>query len=140
MIERRVLFGVDVNPKKAQFVIRDGGPGFDTSEMKAMQEPAHLSSSDGGRGLTLIGSFMDEVVFNTAGNEFACHCIPTEKSLSDTGQWQRFWHLRCSDVIAVVVQRCTVLQRFSIVVVVFFTGIASANPFPIWAMILLEPR
>jgi CheY-like chemotaxis protein/anti-sigma regulatory factor (Ser/Thr protein kinase) len=66
---RRILFGVDVNPQKAQFVIRDGGPGFDTSEMDSKLEPANLSSADGGRGLTLIGSFMDEVNFNESGNE-----------------------------------------------------------------------
>ncbi len=67
--KRRVLFGVDVTPQKAQFVVRDGGPGFNTSQVPSKEELANLSSVNGGRGLTLIGNFMDEVAFNDAGNE-----------------------------------------------------------------------
>jgi DNA-binding response OmpR family regulator len=53
---------------EARFVIRDEGPGFDPSRVS---DPTHRSNLDKpyGRGLFLIRAFMDEVLFNQAGNE-----------------------------------------------------------------------
>ncbi len=67
--ERRILFGVDMTPKKAQFVIRDNGPGFNINELPGIDDTQSLSAQNGGRGLTLIGHFMDEFEFNDSGNE-----------------------------------------------------------------------
>jgi CheY-like chemotaxis protein/anti-sigma regulatory factor (Ser/Thr protein kinase) len=50
------------------YVIRDEGPGFDTSTLPDPTDTDDLENSIG-RGLFLICTFMDEVRFNQAGNE-----------------------------------------------------------------------
>ena len=65
---RRVYFRSLVTPEAAEFTVRDEGPGFDTSQVPAVDDPS--SFRDGtGRGLVLIQAFMDEVEFNSNGNE-----------------------------------------------------------------------
>jgi CheY-like chemotaxis protein/anti-sigma regulatory factor (Ser/Thr protein kinase) len=78
--DRFVLFGIDVNRKRAEFIVRDSGRGFDTSQMPTKEELAHLSSRSGGRGLTLIGNFMDAVAFNESGNEIRMALRDTRKA------------------------------------------------------------
>ncbi len=59
----------EFTPAEARFVIRDNGQGFNFRELAdAKQNPGQLTA-DGGRGLTLIRLFMDEVTFNDVGNE-----------------------------------------------------------------------
>ncbi len=65
---RRIRFATDISRAKVQIVIRDEGNGFDTSTLAQASEPEHISEA-GGRGLTLISNFMDEVKFNETGNE-----------------------------------------------------------------------
>ena len=65
---KRVRFATDISRTRAQFVIRDDGKGFDKSALKIANSPEHISEA-GGRGLTLISNFMDDVNFNDAGNE-----------------------------------------------------------------------
>lgn len=62
----RVLIHID--RQAATFVIRDEGPGFDTSRLDRPVETEDLMRI-GGRGLLLIRTFMDEVTFNKAGNQ-----------------------------------------------------------------------
>jgi CheY-like chemotaxis protein/anti-sigma regulatory factor (Ser/Thr protein kinase) len=50
------------------YIIRDEGRGFDTSVVPDPADPANLEK-EGGRGLLLIRTFMDEVTFNQAGNQ-----------------------------------------------------------------------
>jgi anti-sigma regulatory factor (Ser/Thr protein kinase) len=50
------------------FMVRDDGNGFDVSQLPTSQDPNQLDI-EGGRGLVLIRSFMDEVRFNDIGNE-----------------------------------------------------------------------
>ncbi len=66
--DRRIFVDVKISPEEARFVIRDGGPGFDVSAVPDPQDPAALEQ-EGGRGLMLIRSFMDEVTHNEQGNE-----------------------------------------------------------------------
>jgi CheY-like chemotaxis protein/anti-sigma regulatory factor (Ser/Thr protein kinase) len=66
--DRKILVGFDVTHERAQFVIRDSGAGFDTSQLPAAADPASLCG-ERGRGLVLIQNFMDEVSFNETGNE-----------------------------------------------------------------------
>jgi CheY-like chemotaxis protein len=54
--------------RAATYVIRDAGPGFDTSRLDKPVDPEDLLRV-GGRGLLLIRAFMDEVSYNAAGNE-----------------------------------------------------------------------
>ncbi|MCA9216420.1 MAG: response regulator [Planctomycetales bacterium] len=66
--DRRVRFAMDISRTKVQIVIRDEGKGFDKAALSIAKKPEHLSEA-GGRGLTLISNFMDEVSFNETGNE-----------------------------------------------------------------------
>jgi DNA-binding response OmpR family regulator len=53
---------------EAAYVIRDEGPGFDTSRLPDPTDPAHLEQMTN-RGWLLMRAFMDEVRFNAKGNE-----------------------------------------------------------------------
>jgi len=63
--ERRIQVAADFNRQRAQFVVGDEGKGFDTA---AALEATNIEGETG-RGLVLIHTFMDEVVFNASGNE-----------------------------------------------------------------------
>lgn len=65
---RRIQVAIDVSPEEARFTVRDDGPGFDTSRLPPRDDPRVLEE-EGGRGLVLMRSFMDEVAFNERGNE-----------------------------------------------------------------------
>ncbi len=54
---------------RIEVIIRDDGNGFDAAaETKNASDISQLSGA-GGRGLTLIRNFMDDVQFNEVGNE-----------------------------------------------------------------------
>lgn len=65
---RRVNVHLQATAEQAKFVIRDEGPGFDSSALRDPTDPENLERA-GGRGLLLINAFMDEVVHNERGNE-----------------------------------------------------------------------
>lgn len=66
--ERRIYIYVRMTPQEIEYVIRDEGPGF---EYDLPDEPTDLArvEREGGRGLMLMRTFMDEVSFNSTGNE-----------------------------------------------------------------------
>ena len=66
--DRRIRIRIAHGPDQSRFVIRDEGPGFDTSRADRPIEPEDLLRPSG-RGLLLMKSFMDSVSFNQAGNE-----------------------------------------------------------------------
>jgi anti-sigma regulatory factor (Ser/Thr protein kinase) len=66
--ERRVQVSVGVTRSEATFTIRDQGPGFDVTKLPDPTDPTNLCRI-GGRGLLLIRTLMDEVRFNSLGNE-----------------------------------------------------------------------
>jgi CheY-like chemotaxis protein len=66
--DRRVHVIARETPGELMYVIRDEGPGFDTSTVPDPTDTDELQKSTG-RGLYLIRTFMDEVRFNEAGNE-----------------------------------------------------------------------
>jgi CheY-like chemotaxis protein len=66
--DRTVYVQALISPASVRIVVRDQGPGFDTSTVPEASDAE--SYRDGvGRGLVLIKAFMDEVEFNDAGNE-----------------------------------------------------------------------
>lgn len=65
---RRLFVKARLSPTEARFVIRDEGPGFDPSRIPDPTEPENLERASG-RGLLLMRSFMDEVDYNSRGNE-----------------------------------------------------------------------
>lgn len=66
--DRKVHFFASLNSERVRFVIRDEGPGFNHKKVLDPTEAENIERV-GGRGLLLIRSFMDEVSYNTRGNE-----------------------------------------------------------------------
>ncbi len=68
LLARRIFVNVRISTEEARIVIRDEGPGFDVSSVPTSWEPGGLEKK-GSRSLSLMRAFMDEVVYNEAGNE-----------------------------------------------------------------------
>ncbi|MBB6430707.1 ATP-binding response regulator [Algisphaera agarilytica] len=66
--ERRIHVTETLTHESATFIIRDEGPGFDTSKVNAEPDPDDLEAVSG-RGLMLMQAFMDEVIYNDQGNQ-----------------------------------------------------------------------
>jgi CheY-like chemotaxis protein len=66
--DRRIYVEIRISPDEARFVVRDEGNGFDISAIPDLSQAGALEGV-GGRGLSLMRSFMDEVSFNEKGNE-----------------------------------------------------------------------
>jgi CheY-like chemotaxis protein/anti-sigma regulatory factor (Ser/Thr protein kinase) len=66
--DRHVHVRAAITLAKAEFVVRDEGPGFAVS---SLPDPTDLSvlQQRHGRGLRLMRTFMDEVIYSRAGNE-----------------------------------------------------------------------
>jgi CheY-like chemotaxis protein/anti-sigma regulatory factor (Ser/Thr protein kinase) len=66
--ERRILLVAHLKENEARFVVRDEGRGFNT--MSLVNAPNKDTFASGAhRGMILIGTLMDQVTFNQAGNE-----------------------------------------------------------------------
>ena len=65
---RKLLVTVRVSSQVGTFIVRDGGPGFDPTQLPDPTDPENLEKVSG-RGLLLMRTFMDEVSFNSTGNE-----------------------------------------------------------------------
>ncbi len=50
-------------------MIRDEGPGFDTSQLPDSITPSVDPEQHTGRGIILMRSIMDEITYNDVGNE-----------------------------------------------------------------------
>jgi anti-sigma regulatory factor (Ser/Thr protein kinase) len=57
-----------ITDKAVVYVVRDEGNGFDVSSVPDPTNSQNLLRASG-RGLMLIRTFMDEVLFNDTGNE-----------------------------------------------------------------------
>jgi CheY-like chemotaxis protein/anti-sigma regulatory factor (Ser/Thr protein kinase) len=66
--ERKIYVAVKVTPTQAIYSIRDEGPGFDPSILPDPTDPANLDRPCG-RGMLLMRTFMDNVIYNDKGNE-----------------------------------------------------------------------
>ena len=66
--DRRVHVQARETRTEAVYVIRDDGPGFDTSKLPDPTDPHNLEKRSG-RGLLLMRAFMTEVRHNDRGNE-----------------------------------------------------------------------
>ncbi len=67
-MNRRVYVEATAGEQEIRIVIRDEGKGFDTSKVPDASNPKILDS-DTGRGLVLMKSFTDELIYNDRGNE-----------------------------------------------------------------------
>jgi CheY-like chemotaxis protein len=66
--DRRIHVEALLSPASLVVSLRDEGPGFDPSGLPDPTEPENLEKVHG-RGIFLMRTFMDEVVFNEPGNE-----------------------------------------------------------------------
>lgn len=66
--DRRVHVFASLNSERIKFEIRDEGPGFNHRDVLDPTQEDNIERI-GGRGLLLIRSFMDEVSYNSRGNE-----------------------------------------------------------------------
>jgi len=66
--ERRVHVGITINPLQVAFVIRDEGAGFDLSGTPDPADAGCLIREDR-RGVFLMRTFMDGVMYNDSGTE-----------------------------------------------------------------------
>lgn len=74
--DRTIEVRIDISPEKAQFVVRDEGPGFDIAAVPKRHDPETLQEH-GGRGLVLMRNFLDQLAFNDGGNEVTMVMLPS---------------------------------------------------------------
>jgi CheY-like chemotaxis protein/anti-sigma regulatory factor (Ser/Thr protein kinase) len=65
---RHLYVSMKVSPTQAIYSVRDEGPGFDPSILPDPTDSANLDRPCG-RGLLLMRTFMDNVIYNDKGNE-----------------------------------------------------------------------
>lgn len=66
--ERRLQVTAQITRDKGTIVVRDQGPGFDVAHLPDPTDPDNLTRV-GGRGILLMRTFMDVVIYNDKGNE-----------------------------------------------------------------------
>lgn len=66
--ERHIYVTVKITPTQAIYSVRDEGQGFDPSTLPDPTDPANLDRPCG-RGMLLMRTFMDNVIYNDKGNE-----------------------------------------------------------------------
>ncbi len=66
--DRTVHVEVTASESEVRVTVTDQGNGFDTSNVPVAEKPSALES-EGGRGLVMMSSFVDELHFNDRGNE-----------------------------------------------------------------------
>jgi CheY-like chemotaxis protein len=79
---RRIYVTASISRTQAKCVIRDQGPGFDVTGVHAGRD---LPKDEGGvgRGLSLMRTIMDEVIYNQAGNEVTLIKRASQSTLSE---------------------------------------------------------
>jgi CheY-like chemotaxis protein len=82
--DRQVQVTARFNREQATILIRDEGPGFDPESLPDPTDPQNIGKISG-RGLLLIRTFMDDVYFNSSGNEITLikRAVPREDGEED---------------------------------------------------------
>jgi anti-sigma regulatory factor (Ser/Thr protein kinase) len=78
---RKIYVQATMSRDRAEFVIRDEGPGFDPKLLPDPTDPANLERVSG-RGVLLMRTFMDEVNFTEKGNQVT---LIKNRSVADDG-------------------------------------------------------
>ncbi len=66
--EKTVTVRFSVEPEKVQLIVTDQGQGFDPAAVPDPTTDERLEDPSG-RGITLMRAYMDEVIYNSRGNE-----------------------------------------------------------------------
>lgn len=82
--DRRIHVEAKLSHAGASVVVRDEGSGFDPSALPDPTDPANLEKPRG-RGLLLMRTFMDEVVYNDVGNavRLTKHCDQAPETIKN---------------------------------------------------------
>lgn len=82
--DRQIHVRARITRTEARFIIRDEGPGFDTSQLHTSVELTEAEQGYG-RGIRLMRAIMDEVTYNAAGNEVTLvkRCVSPEVGDAD---------------------------------------------------------
>ncbi len=80
--QRHIFLEAKLTAFQAMFVVRDEGHGFDSGSLPDPTEPENIELASG-RGVLLMRSFMDEVMFNEIGNEVTM--VKRSRILPETG-------------------------------------------------------
>lgn len=78
--DRKVFVGMTVSKDGARFEVRDEGPGFDPALLPDPTSPERLDSVCG-RGILLMKSLMDEVIYSEKGNHVVLVKLPRRENL-----------------------------------------------------------
>ena len=65
---KQVFVGCQIGPDQVSVTIKDQGEGFDPEDVPDPTDEEHLENPFG-RGLMLMRSFMNEIIFNDIGNQ-----------------------------------------------------------------------
>jgi len=65
---RQIILEVELLPHRSKFTVRDEGAGFEVANIRDPTQPANIERPSG-RGILLMQTFMDEMIFNETGNE-----------------------------------------------------------------------
>ena len=66
--DRRIRVEAKLSRSQTEYIIRDEGAGFDSSDLPDPRDPTNLDRPCG-RGVMLMRTFMDDVIYNETGNE-----------------------------------------------------------------------
>jgi CheY-like chemotaxis protein len=79
---RRITIHCKFDPSAFEVTITDEGPGFDPASLPDPRDPENLERPSG-RGLLLMKTFLDEVVYNAKGNQVRMlkRRIPAEEEM-----------------------------------------------------------
>ncbi|MGE5193808.1 MAG: ATP-binding protein, partial [Deltaproteobacteria bacterium] len=66
--DRKIHVAVKITPTQAIYTVRDEGAGFDPASLPDPTDPSNLDRPCG-RGMLLMRTFMDNVIYNDRGNE-----------------------------------------------------------------------
>ena len=84
---RRVNLKTELTQESARITIEDCGPGFDVSGLPDPRDPQRIAISSG-RGVLLMRSFMDEVIYNGSGNRVTLVKLRSKETLLQTAPLQ----------------------------------------------------
>lgn len=95
---RKITVTSRVTPEQLAYIIRDEGQGFDPSDLPDPSDPENILRAHG-RGLLLIRSFMDDVIFNETGNQVTLIKYRTDPTLDTSDELPKLYEPRSLNIL-----------------------------------------
>ena len=100
--DREVCVRVRMNDAEAVFMISDEGDGFDATKLPNALDAENLERA-GGRGIVLMRTFMDEVIFNEKGNQVTM--IKNSTQVNGSVSTSPLFEAECIDGVSILTLR-----------------------------------